>query len=130
MNGLGQVAFTGVAGGSGIWATDKNGVLQLIVAAGSLIDVDNGLGVDLRTVSSVSMVANESFNGGIGNEDGVASAFNDRGQLAFSATFTDGSRGVFVSDVVAVPEPAAGCLLCLGIAWLISQRKRAIVNCS
>jgi hypothetical protein len=35
------------------------------------------------------------------------------GQVAFRATFTDGTQGVFVSDLVAVPEPASVWLLIL-----------------
>jgi hypothetical protein len=32
------------------------------------------------------------------------------GQLAFSATFTDGTSGIFVSNRVAIPEPATFAL--------------------
>jgi hypothetical protein len=124
-NVRGQVAFTGTAGTSGIWATDGLGILRLIIAGGSTIDVDNGPGIDLRTVSTVAMIAGEQFNGGIGNEDGQASGFNDLGQLAFSATFTDGSRGIFVSDAVAVPEPNALCLFAILIVAYCCRRQTA-----
>jgi hypothetical protein len=36
-----------------------------------------------------------------GNSDNRRSAFNNLGQLAFWASFTDGSQGVFVSNAVA-----------------------------
>lgn len=41
------------------------------------------------------------FVGGSGNQDGRSSGFNDLGQLVFSAIFSDGSSGIFVSDLVA-----------------------------
>lgn len=111
-NRIGQIAIQGLAGPvggpftqQGIWATDQIGQLQLIASAGTQIDVDNGIGVDLRTISTVSMLIPDVS--GTGNEDGLASAFNEKGQLTFLATFSDGSRGVFVSNAVAVPEPSS-----------------------
>lgn len=125
-NRNGQIAFQGLAvllGGQqrhGIWATNQFGELKLIASAGTQIDVDNGAGIDLRTVSIASMLVPDQ--GGTGNEDGLASAFNELGQLAFLATFTDGSRGVFVSNAVAVPEPAiAGQLIVVAFAFFLSR---------
>src|SRR5882724_12091865 len=34
-----------------------------------------------------------------GNEDGRSRGFNNLGQLAFRASFTDGSAGIFVADL-------------------------------
>ncbi len=52
------------------------------------------------------------------------------GQLAFSASFTDGSSGVFVSNRVAVPEPSALALAAAGFALCIVRRqRRAHHNC-
>jgi hypothetical protein len=84
-----------------IWATDLNGQLRLIVRTGDLFDVnDDPLVSDLRTISFLT------FQEWSGNEDGRRSAFNDLGQLAFHASFTDGTSGIFVSNLVAVvPEP-------------------------
>ena len=76
----------------GIWATDPNGLLQLIARTGDEMEVAPS---DFRTITSFS------FRGGSGTEDGRASSFNDRGQLAFLAAFADGSAGVFVSNLVA-----------------------------
>jgi len=61
---------------------------------------------------------------GTGNQDGLASAFNEYGQLAFSAVFTDGSRGVFVTNAVAVPEPVMSFMSVLAASWLVSHRPR------
>lgn len=82
-NKIGQVVIQGAAGlasntdfVSGIWATDRFGDLQLIAAGGNQLDVDNGPGLDLRTISSVYTLAADG--GGTGNENGMASAFNER----------------------------------------------------
>lgn len=91
---------------SGIWAQDSAGNLQLIAREGDLLDVsDDPLAPDLRTISVLSWP-----NGNTGNSDGRPSGFNDLGQLAFVARFTDGSEGVFVSNLVAIPEPNSALL--------------------
>ncbi|MEM6392184.1 MAG: choice-of-anchor tandem repeat NxxGxxAF-containing protein [Planctomycetota bacterium] len=118
LNGVGQTAFianlTGPGvdstNGQGIWVTDPDGLLTLVIREGDLFDVDDDpLLEDLRTVEDIGIV---SFTG---NEDGRRSSFNDRGQLAFFASFTDGSEGIFIA---AIPEPASLSLLALGIAAL------------
>jgi hypothetical protein len=106
LNSQGRVGFirnfrsslTGLIAGEGIWAQDIDGALQLIVATGMDLEVMPG---DVRTVSSLV------FYGTGNNESGYCSSFNDRGQLAFYAAFTDGSSGIFVSNLVAIPEPSA-----------------------
>lgn len=129
-NRQGQVAFlagvgaaSGAAAQPGIWATDANGLLRLIVTKGSQLDVENGPGVDLRTVSDVSMLQPEL--GGAGNEDELPSAFNERGQLAFIASFTNGTSGVFVSSAVAVPEPTDWVAAATAIGVLGARRRLA-----
>jgi hypothetical protein len=67
-------------------------VLQLNIREGELFEVAPG---DFRVVSGLS------FAFGTGNSDGRPSGFNNVGQLAFWASFTDGSQGVLVSDAVA-----------------------------
>jgi hypothetical protein len=98
INSTGQVAFSGtLAGGlttaandTGIWAQTLGGVLTLIAREGQAMEVAPG---SIRTISTLSLARGT-------NEDGHGSAFNNRGALAFTATFTDGSSGVFVSDAV------------------------------
>jgi hypothetical protein len=103
-NAAGQIAFQSSLRGSGVnsendlglWATDLEGTLHLILRTGDLLEVAPS---DFRTISGFE------FHGDTGNEDGRVSGFNDLGQLAFFAYFTDGSSGIFVSNLVAVPEP-------------------------
>ncbi len=121
LNDVGQTAFFGSAAGSGvgyhgIWATDRTGILQLIAREGDPLEVAPG---DLRTISELGFV-----RFGTGNSDGRPSGFNNLGQLAFSASFTDGSSGVFVSNRVAVPEPSALALAAAGFALCIVRRRR------
>jgi hypothetical protein len=129
LNAAGQVAFSARLTGSGfsfdegIWAQNRSGELILIARAGEQLDVDDGPGLDLRTISSLS------FAGNSGNEDGRHSAFNDRGQLAFAAIFTDGTTGVFVSNRVAIPEPTSHVsfvVVMLGIATTVRRRTPSI----
>lgn len=129
VNGGGRVAFTArlrisadadlELGDSphGIWAEDLNGELQLIARTGGTIDVDpDPAVVDERVVEYISS---------LGNLFGNASQqyFNDRGQILFTATFTDGTTGVFVSNLVAVPEPA-GLALTIAAAGLLWRPRR------
>jgi hypothetical protein len=58
--------------------------LQLIARTGTQMDVDDGPGVDLRTINSLY------FN-----------SINDVGQVAFAAHFVGGLQGFFVSNAVA-----------------------------
>lgn len=113
LNGRGQFAFAaslaglGPASANGVWVHDIDGVLRAIVRSGDAIEVAPG---DVRIVSSVGFVEDS------GNEDGHFSAFNDLGQLAFHASFTDGTQGVFVTDIVAIPEPATWVLALFAFA--------------
>lgn len=104
LNGSGETAFrAGLKGPEidssndrGIWAQHRDGILRLIAREGDQIDVnDNPLVTDLRTILTLD------FHTGSGNEDGRRSGFNNRGEVAFSATFTDGSEGIFISQLVA-----------------------------
>jgi hypothetical protein len=99
----------------GIWAEDLAGVLRLIVREGDLLEVLPG---DFRTVSSLIM------RGGTGADSGQGSGFNDAGQVAFIANFTDGTSGVFVSDVATIPEPRAMVMGIAGLLWVGAMRRR------
>jgi hypothetical protein len=128
INGLGQVAFLGQFRrpgmtpyiGSAIYAQDLNGVLQMIIRSGDVIDVENGPGVDLRTISNLGFM--EMANTSSGGRSGM----NDQGQIMFSASFTDGSMGYFVSNLVAVPEMSTAWLFVAGSGplLLLYQLKR------
>ncbi len=125
INAPGQTAFfstfnnpaSGVQG-AGVWAQDSVGNLHPVVWTGGELEVAPG---DVRTVSFVS------FYGNGNNEEGHRSGFNDRGQLAFYAQFTDGSSGIFVSHLVAVPEPS-GMMLILSSTFALFTRRRPATN--
>jgi len=128
LNGAGRVAFRGELTGpgvnfdndGGIWAQDLSGALRLIVREGDMLDVDDGPGTDFRMVSTLDFGPFE----GSGNEDGRASSFNDLGQVAFSVIFADRSRGIFVSNLVAIPEPSTLLLAALVGAGILLKRRR------
>jgi hypothetical protein len=124
INSLGQVAFhlqynslSGSSARSGIWAQDINGNLQLIAAVGFPLEIAPG---NTRIVSDLL------FHGSGNNESGQRSGFNDRGQLAFYAAFTDGSSGIFVSNLVAIPEPSSLALSTSMVFALFLRRGPAI----
>lgn len=121
MNALGWTALpvalrSGQSSTGSLWAVSPEGALSLVLRTGQLFDVnDDPLVTDLRTLSSFSMVA-----GVTGGQDGFARALNDRNELVYRATFTDGSSGVFVTTI---PTPGAFALLVLaGLA--VPQRRR------
>jgi hypothetical protein len=133
LNNLGQVAFFGSAflnNGTatpeywkGIWATDRDGILRLIIRTGETIDVDNGPGVDLRTVSFPLYAAIS------GTDQYGGRSFNDLGQIAFLAALDGGATGQFVANLVAVPEPNMTPVLAVAIlaafrrSWKLRSRK-------
>lgn len=135
LNGTGQIAFraslsgTGVnfSNDSGIWATDPNGQLTLVIREGDIIDVDNDPVLqDRRTVRTLSNLNHT------GNEDGRPSSFNDRGELAFYAFFTDGSSGLFVATIsgqsTVVPEPTTLWMLTIMVLGLTFAGRRQRVS--
>jgi hypothetical protein len=100
INAAGQIAILCNLRGAGVnsennealWLQDEDNVLRLVARAGDTIDVDDGPGTDLRTVSILA------FWPSCGGQDGQRSSLNDSGQLVFSALFTDNTSGVFVFD--------------------------------
>jgi hypothetical protein len=127
LNGVGQLAFLSATKGPGdelhtgvgIWATDRDGDLRLIVRSGEQIDVSSDPSKpDLRTVGTLRF---ESVSLVVGSgEDGRSMSFNDSGELAFHATFLDGTEGVFVATV---PEPASFLILGIAGAWACCRRR-------
>lgn len=114
LNARGQVAFSArligpgidIWNDTGIWAQTPNGTLRLIAREGMQLDVSDDPAIeDLRIVREISTLPTSA------NENLSSSAFNDRGEFAFRASFLDGTSGIFVSRVVAVPEPAAVLLV-------------------
>jgi hypothetical protein len=132
INSFGQVAFggpvvdstTGQNTGFGIWAQDRNGVLHLVAKNGDTIDVDDGPGTDYRTIYSGDYAMFALNAGADGGTQGRGpSFFNDRGEVLFYAVFTDGTSGIFVSSVAAVPEPST-FVVALMLSWGLLSRGR------
>lgn len=93
LNDAGQISVRGSLTGpglsnadrSGIWATDPDGLLQLIFRSGDLFDVSNDPMIpDLRTIGTGPWTQGASLN--------------EAGQLAFRLDFTDRSGGLFVAS--------------------------------
>jgi hypothetical protein len=99
MNRFGQIATPATlidtqpgTGTPSLWATDIDGNLMMIGRAGGTLEVAPG---DVRTISSLSMLTKH------GDDDGKPRGLNDLGQVVFSANFTDGTSGIFLSNAVA-----------------------------
>jgi hypothetical protein len=130
-NGVGQVAFLATVTGAGITAGTNDGALFAgtpgnlvdVVYKGETIDLGaNSGGSEFRTVadsvSSIGLLVNA------GGQDGKGDAFSDSGEIAYKLTFTDGSSGIFESNVNSVPEPASLGLLAAGAGLLIRRNRR------
>jgi hypothetical protein len=81
----------------GVFAFDTDQVLKPVLLPGDPITI---AAEDTRIVTRAEFA---SLTGG--NQDGLPSSFNERGQILVRAQFTDGSFGLFVSDFLTVPEP-------------------------
>jgi hypothetical protein len=110
MNTPGQVLIDarlrgpGVTGDNdaGLWLASSSGDVSLVLRKGQSFEVRPG---EYR-ILDYFVVADL----GAGGEDGRLNSFNDQGQIAIAADFTDGSSGVFI---LTIPEPAT-----LGLAFL------------
>ena len=123
LNNSGQVAFTATLAGTGVTASNDRGLFAgsadgvvAIVREGDSVDVDPSAAVDLRVVSGIS------FLNVFGGQDGSGVSFTDFGLLAYTLNFTDGSAGVFTTQLTPVPEPAG--LLAVAAAGLALIRRR------
>ncbi len=119
LNGTGQVAFTAnLAGGlstQGLFAGSV-GRLVKVVLVGDVVNVASGGGFDERLVSSISFLA------GSGGQDGKGMPFNSSGLLCYELFFSDGSSGIFTSQIAPVPEPTLP-LLMVGLSGLLVYRR-------
>jgi hypothetical protein len=115
LNDAGQIAFISSLAGSGvtstnrqgIWATDRLGDLQLIARTGDLLEVAPG---DFRMIRDLVFDSSRGFN--------------KLGQLLFWASFTDASEGIFISNLVAIPEPASLLLVVSAVPAASAFRRR------
>jgi hypothetical protein len=102
LNDLGQVAFTARVTGTGVTASNDNGLwvydpirgTRLVAREGQTVPVSLGV---TRTISSIELRT------GASSGDGRATSLNDNGLVAFTLGFTSGiNYGVFVADVGGV----------------------------
>ncbi|MCI0540944.1 MAG: hypothetical protein L0Z50_37560 [Verrucomicrobiales bacterium] len=100
MSARNQIVFRARVGGPGIgannygiWLAEPDGTVNLIARTGDMLNVGGGVlkqlsnvtfGVDPETIASP--------------EDGRRSPFNDRGEIALLAYFTDFSSGLFLAQ--------------------------------
>lgn len=99
---------------SAIWVRDVDGQLRMIVRSGDMIEVSPG---DSRAIEELHF----NWLAGTGNDEGRPSGFNDLGQVAFRVTFVDGSQGIVVSNLVAVPEPSSILPIGIPVAILLAS---------
>ncbi|MCA9258995.1 MAG: hypothetical protein KDA61_07335 [Planctomycetales bacterium] len=136
LNERGHIAFVASLRGPNIdhtndyaiFAEDPIGDLRLVAREGDVIDVSSDPHTpDIRTLRTLGRAGGRE--GELTNDIvGTLGAFNDLGQLAFLTTFTDGAPGIFVSNRVAVPEPATLVLLasCLApVAYCVRLARTA-----
>ena len=120
LNNDGQIAFLGTlstqtegvwhGNDTGIWATDENGDLRLLVRENGRFDVDPTEGVDRRRIKEISF-----------HPPWAGSTFNDDGMLVAELSFHDGSSGIFT---VIVPEPSTIALLTLVLTRSLTRQLR------
>jgi len=118
INSRGQIIFSSRYGDDagqmavGIWATDLDDVLHLILHEGQEIDVGGGV---VKTIGYLGRLYDLGL--GTASEDGQNFVFNDAGQFVFTANFTDGTSAVVVAQV---PEAGAGVIM---LVVLITARR-------
>jgi hypothetical protein len=117
MNDAGQVLLSGgLNEGSGAdyqwgaWAQDRRGKLHLVAKVGQQIDIAPGEPIDMRTIEYYQIPYTEPSGG-------LTAGFNDLGQVLLDVKFTDGTYGILISNVVAIPEPGTFFLL---LFWVVA----------
>lgn len=128
INRRGQIGFQATLSSSGSFLNDSGififdplSGLREIATIGDLVDVsEDPATTDLREISFLSLV-----DGSVNAFDNSRDFFNDRGQVAFLASFTDGTSGLLVSDPISVPEPSTVWVVG-AIAILVTSRRRRI----
>jgi hypothetical protein len=99
----------------GFWIRQPNGEVVRVISLGDEVVVAEN---DVRTVYQLGSLGSSGTN-----DDGRQSRFNDRGQIAFSAQFTDGTVGFFVSSPVPVPEFSSmyHCVIAFAVVMILGR---------
>jgi len=107
INGPGQIAFTATLTGTGVTGANDRGLwaglpgqLSLVAREGDVVDLDPGEGELLKTISTFT------FANGHGSTqfESAGAAFNDAGQIAWQAQFTDATRAIFRTALPEIPD--------------------------
>jgi hypothetical protein len=94
-----------------LFATDPStGLLGPIVKRGDALETAPGV---FKEISNLDVTLSHNQQ-----------TLNNRNELLFSATFVDGSRGLFIANLAAVPEPASWLLVAVGSLVLAVRRRR------
>jgi hypothetical protein len=114
LNNEGQLAFTstlvGAAAGVttandvGLWAGSP-GALQLIAREGDVIDLDPGPGELLKTISGSNGISFAAGYATTFDGNSADAAFNDAGQIAWRAVFTDATSAIFLTTLPSANTP-------------------------
>lgn len=78
------------ANDAGLWGQNAAGELKLVARKGAAFLVAPGI---TRTIATLG------FIGGSGGGDGLSDGWTDAERMAFSATFTDGTSGIFIASL-------------------------------
>jgi hypothetical protein len=98
--------------GEGWWLVDREGVFQLLLKVGDLIEVLPG---DFREVEFVQFLPGSS------GANGKPTSLNNQRQFTLQANFTDGSQAVLVTGRILIPEPASAVLVLVALVGLLSM---------
>jgi hypothetical protein len=118
-NNRSQVAFTAE---NAIWATDLAGDIHKIVGYGDLLPFHHGFSEEPQ----LAPVWITGISASTGNEEGLGTSFNDRGELVFFAYSGGNNHGIFLSRAVAVPEPRPFLLAISAIPIATNARRRRV----
>ena len=122
LNAAGDVAFlavlqTGDTGPPITFFTNNAVALYVLVDGEFQLVVREG---DLFTLGPADAIAEARTISGIGFNP--QNGLSDTRQLAFELSFTDGTAGIFTTNV---PEPASLALLAAGLPLILRRRRRA-----
>ncbi len=119
MNDFGQVVFLAQLGfGSALLATDRAGELHVVASTEDSIEVFPNF---WRKIDS--FIPSYVFEPAVDSQYPLPFSINNSGQIVFVAR-AGGDSALIVSNVVAIPEPAAASLLVVALAFASSRYRR------